>query len=141
MDNQEIKQLEAQAVALDAEAAAIPGVETAPQAGGLAVQSQSEAESLDLVRFAVVLFAPLYPSIGKVYTDPTQRRLASVLSPVMEKYGWSVGVIFEKYGAEINLAVVAVPLTMETIKAMRHDTAEREAQEAKASDEEKQPNE
>lgn len=138
MEDKEINALAAQAAAIETEINALPETAAAP---GSATTSTSEAESLDLIKFAVVLFTPIFPSIGKVYSEPAQRRLAAVVAPVMEKYGWTVGGIFEKWGAEINLAVVAVPLAMETLKAVRHDTAERAKQEAKEKHEEQQQNE
>ena len=57
----------------------------------------------------------------------------------MEKYGLSLGTLFERWGAEINFALVAVPLVGETLKAVKADNqarkeaAEREAREKEAA--------
>lgn len=122
----EIEILAAEAAAVDAETA--PAV--APAAPGQeapAAPVDSAAEAADLIRFAVALFVPLYPSLERVYSETAQRRLAQAAGPVMAKYGWTVGGLFEQWGLEINLAIVGIPLVGETSKAIRADSAARAA--------------
>lgn len=130
--NQDIAQLAAEAAAVDAETAP----PTLPPAGAEppALAVDPVAEAADLIRFAVALFVPLYPSLAAVYTEPAQGRLAQAAGPVMAKYGWTMGGLFEKWGPEINLAIVGIPLAIETSKAIRADTVARTA--AKPADEE-----
>lgn len=115
----------AEAAALDAEtvAPAAPPPDAAPPAPAV----DPTAEAADLIRFAVSLFVPLYPSLERVYSEQAQARLAAAAGPVMAKYGWTMGGLFEKWGPEINLAIVGIPLAIETSKAIRADTADRVA--------------
>jgi len=122
--------------ALNAQVADVQAVEQPGAAGGVSgtVPMGPEEEAKDLIRFGVGLFAPLYPRLGQVYTEDVQARLAAVTAPLMAKYNLSLGAIFEKWGAEINFAIVAVPLAGETVKAIRLDNADRAA--AKKAEEE-----
>lgn len=92
--------------------------------GGVAVV-EPDTEARELIRFGVALFVPLYPSLAAVYTEQRQDQLAAVSAPLMAKYNLSLGAIFERWGAEINFALVAFPLAGETLKAIRADNAER----------------
>ncbi|MEC4722946.1 hypothetical protein RY831_27685 [Noviherbaspirillum sp. CPCC 100848] len=93
-------------------------------------------EAKDLIQFGLSLFMPLYPSLEVIYTPEKQERLAAVTGPLMAKYNLSLGSIFEKWGAEINFAIVALPLAAETAKAVRADNAAREAAARKAKEDE-----
>lgn len=117
----EIKALEGQAAALDAEIIAANA--PAPGAGAAVGPPPCDplAEARDLIKFTVTLLSPLYPSIARIYTDATQERLAVVTGPLMAKYGLTLAGLFEKWGPEINFAIVALPLAMETAKGMRAD--------------------
>lgn len=99
------------------------------QAGGASgtIPMGPQEEARDLIKFGVGLFEPLYPRLAQVYTPEVQEKLADVTGPLMAKYNLSLGVIFEKWGAEINFAIVAVPLAGETVKAIRLDNADRAA--------------
>ncbi|MBB5190675.1 hypothetical protein HNQ50_001397 [Silvimonas terrae] len=90
-----------------------------------------------VLTMARAVLAPLYPSLSKVYTDDVIANLSRAAAPVMGKYGFTSNGFLEKFGPEITLAVVAVPVALETVKAIRHDTAERKAaQEREAANEE-----
>ncbi|KRB70489.1 hypothetical protein [Noviherbaspirillum sp. Root189] len=105
--------------------------------GGMPIDPATEAR--EVIRFATTLFFPLYPSLERVYTEARQEQLAMVSAPLMQKYGLSMGTIFERWGAEINFALVALPLAKETAAAVKHDNqqrkeaAAREAKEKEAS--------
>lgn len=105
--------------------------------GGVSMDASTEAR--EVIRFAATLFCPLYPSLARVYTEERQEQLAQVSAPLMQKYGFSLGTLFERWGAEINFAIVALPLAKETAGAIKHDNqvrkeaAEREAREKEAA--------
>jgi hypothetical protein len=97
---------------------ASPGV-----SGGGAMDAVTEAKSV--IAFCVALFVPMYPSLGRVYTEEAQEVLAGVAVPLMQKYDLSLGGFFEKWGPEINFAIVAFPLGQATLAAVRADNAAR----------------
>lgn len=111
---------------------------TGEGAGGVSgtVPMDPAEEARDLIQFGLSLFIPLYPSLEVIYTQEKQARLAAVTGPLMAKYNLSLGSIFEKWGAEINFAIVALPLAAETAKAVRADNAAREAAARKAKEDE-----
>lgn len=92
--------------------------------GGVPMDAVQEA--LGVIQFGTTLFFPLFPSLAAVYTAERQQQLATVSAPLMQKYGLSLGTLFERWGAEINFALVAVPLARETVKAVKADNAARE---------------
>jgi hypothetical protein len=117
---------------LDAEP--VEGAQAGGVSGGGVIDPSQEAR--ELIRFAATLFFPLYPSLERVYTETRQEQLAQVSAPLMAKYNLSLGAMFERWGAEINFALVAVPLVGETVKAVKADNQarelrQREEQEAK----------
>ena len=102
------------------------GPEAAPGVSeGGAMDAFTEAKSV--IAFCVALFVPMYPSLERVYTDDAQDVLARVAVPLMQKYDLSLGGFFEKWGPEINFAIVAFPLGQATLAAVRADNAAREA--------------
>lgn len=121
----ELNQLKNEAEAVDAEF--IPAGEAGAAEQATAAMDY-RAEAKGLIDFAVTLFVPLFPSLESVYTEPARVNLANVSAPLMEKYGWSMGSIFEKWGAEINFAMIAVPLAIQTNKAITADMAARRAE-------------
>lgn len=89
-----------------------------------------------ILMMARTVLAPLYPSLERVYTDGVIQNLSQAAAPVMQKYGVTSGGVLEKFGPEITLAVVAVPVALETVKAIRHDNEQRKAaQEKEAANE------
>lgn len=122
----------AEASILDAKTAA--PVMQEPGQTETALPADPASEAADLIRFAVALFVPLYPSLQAVYHDAAQAKLAQAAGPVMAKYGLTMGGLFEKWGPEIQLAIVGVPLAIETGKAMRADNAARLAAAKKSAD-------
>lgn len=134
-----LNQLTNQAAALDGDviADAMPPI---AEAGAVVEQvPDMHAEARDLIGFGVTLFAPLYPSLAAVYTPEKQERLAAVSVPLMQKYNITFAGLFEKWGAEINFAIVAVPLAGETLRACRADNAARKEAEEKENAAKNQP--
>ncbi|HYD63319.1 MAG TPA: hypothetical protein VEC35_23385 [Noviherbaspirillum sp.] len=111
------------------EAEPVEGTGEGAGAGGVSgtVPMSPADEARDLIQFGLSLFAPLYPSLERIYTPDKQERLAQVTGPLMAKYNLSLGAIFEKWGPEINFAIVALPLAAETAKAIKADNAARKA--------------
>lgn len=136
MEPYEVEIFNAQASEIDAALLPPRPEAEAEEAAGGTVSTITEAG--ELIKFAVALFVPLYPSIEAIYAAPQQARLAEVAAPLMEKYGVTMGGIFERWGAEINFLIVAGPMAAETARAIRRDNAERkakkQAEEAKANE-------
>jgi len=135
----ELQQLQSQAAALDAElntpAASLPPPgQTIEPAAVEPAAVDPLAEARDLIQFSVTLLAPLYPSVERIYTKDTQEKLAKVSAPLMAKYGLTLSGLFEKWGAEINFALVAIPLALETAKGIRADLDAVKAEHQKPAD-------
>lgn len=110
----------AQGAALDAEASP-PPVDPATGAPVAPVDFASEAAML--VSTVVLIAAPFYPSVKRIWTPEKQTAVASALAPVMEKYGFSMGDFMGAWKEEIALAFVAGPLVLETIDGIKADRA------------------
>lgn len=120
----ELEALESQAVAVDAQTAANdPAAPTEPQA----VKLDSAAEVAALLQTLAALLAPAFPSLATIYTEATCKRLGEAAAPVMDKYSLSVGGLFEKWGAEITLALAALPVGVATVAGIKADLAARRA--------------
>jgi hypothetical protein len=102
-----------------------PGAAAAP-AGP--VDFTEEAEQL--VTFACSALVPLYPSLGRVYTPDVQKALGGALGPLLAKYDLSLAGIFAKWAPELSFAMVAFPLMVPTIEAIKADRAARKADQA-----------
>lgn len=76
----------------------------------------------------------IWPSTAVVLTDETRGKFAGALAPVMEKYGLSLGAVFGRWGAEINLCFVvagfAVPLAGAISADRKAARAEKQREEA-----------
>ena len=123
----------AAAAALDAEAAAadsqVPG---APPAAPAPPMDWNQ-ESAHLVKFLCATIVPLWPRLGAVYTPQVQDSIAAAAAPLMEKYDFSLADLFGRYGAEIGFAMVALPLVVPTVDAIKADRAEARAAKASTS--------
>jgi hypothetical protein len=118
----DLNQLQQEAAAIDAEF--IPASESS--AADRAIPAMDyHAEAKGLIDFALALFVPLFPTLGMVYTEQARGNLANVSAPLMEKYNWSMGGLFDRWGAEINFAMIAFPIGLQTYQAVKADMAER----------------
>jgi hypothetical protein len=108
---------------LVAEVAATPT--SAPGAPDFAVEARG---CVDL--FCSIMF-PLYPSLEAVYTPEARARVVAALAPVLAKHQFTLAALFGKWGPEINLAFVALPLVNPSIDAIKADRAARAAERAK----------
>lgn len=130
----ELDALQAEAVAVDAEIA--PPVEQQPEAAPDAQAGNEQAEIAGLITILAGLFAPVFPSLQKIYTPDTVNSIAAAAVPVMVKRGWSTGALLGKYAEELALAAVAVPVALATWQGIKSDVeaakAKDKAEPAKA---------
>lgn len=84
-------------------------------------------EARDLVEFAYTSLEPLYPSLAKVYTEEARQRIAVAGGRLLRKYNVDMAAIFGQWGDEIAFAMVALPLVVPTVQAIRADRAKAEA--------------
>lgn len=122
MTTESLDNLAAEAAALDvaADAAAPGAAEEAPAA-------DVAAEIAALLKTASAMLTPAFPSLSEIYNDVTCRQLGEAAAPVLAKYGVSLGGIFDRWGPEITLAAVALPVSIATYKGIKADSAARSA--------------
>lgn len=119
----DLQALEAEAAVIDAEGAAPDAPAAAPEPAAVKVDVAAEVAAL-LATVAGIL-TPAFPCLANIYTEPTCRKLGEAAAPVMEKYGVSVGGLFDRWGAEITLAAVAFPVVAATVQGVKADLAAR----------------
>lgn len=122
----ELEAMAGEAAALDVEMGPEPvqapggGPEAAPGFGG-------EVEELAAVlTLCSTVVAPALPYVAAIYTPEVCRRLAGAAVPVLNKYGLTVGGMFDKWGPEVGLLVVAAPVAIQTVAAHKQWKAEQE---------------
>lgn len=81
------------------------------------VGPDATAETAAVLKMAVALLSPMLPYLPEIYTEDKIIALAGAYVPVAEKYGWTSGGWFDKYGPEIVLAATALPLAFQTKQA------------------------
>lgn len=116
MSDEEMQRLAVEAEQIDAELAPPEPVEEGAE---LAVPVDNVQEANDLITFGVALFVPIVPAIEPIYTQERISKLSAALGPVLDKYGLTLGGIFARWGAEINLLIVGIPIGMETARAIK----------------------
>ena len=122
MTTENLESLSLQAAALDAATdAAAPGAAAEAEAQAADVPAEVAA----LLKTVAGLLTPAFPCLEAIYTDATCRQLGEAAAPVMAKYGVSVGGIFDRWGAEITLAAVALPVGIATLNGIKADQAAR----------------
>lgn len=115
----------------EAEAIAPPPV-VDPNAPPAAAPVDFMVDARGLCDFTAEGLGALYPSTLKVLDAEKRERFAAALAPVMEKYGLSLGAIFGRWGAEINLAFVTVTLAVPLANAIKSDRAAIRAEQDQA---------
>lgn len=122
MTTESLDNLAAEAAALDvaADAAAPGAAEEAPAA-------DVAAEIAALLKTASSMLVPAFPSLSEIYNDATCRQLGEAAAPVLAKYNISLGGILDRWGPEISLAAVALPVSIATYKGVKADAAARRA--------------
>lgn len=109
---------EAAAVEAAAAPAAAPDADAPPPA-------DVPAEVAALVKMVAGMLTPAFPCLAEIYNEATCQQLGAAAAPVMDKYGLSVGGLFDRWGAEITLAAVALPVGLATMKGVKADIAAR----------------
>lgn len=138
MENTDL--LASQAAAVDAElqvATAPPEPTPDPNQPPPAPVPTPAQEAEGLVVFIVGILKPLYPSLDGIYTPDVCAKLGAAIAPVMAKYNFSVGAWFDKWKEEFNLVIVAGPILMQTLAAIKAENEARAAKE-KAEKEKKE---
>lgn len=111
----ELAALGSAAAALDAEIGAGDFGPAPDQPAELA--PDATAETAAVLKMAVALLSPVLPYLPEIYTEDKIIALAGAYVPVAEKYGWTSGGWFDKYGPELVLAATALPLAFQTTQA------------------------
>ena len=127
-ENNELAALTAQAGLLDGELSASGPEAQVAQAEAdqqMQVQEQNTGQIRMIFSLAVPILGRLYPCIADIYTDPTCDQLATVLGPLLTKYGINLGDMGDKWGVEIAAVIVCGPVVMATYKGIQTDIAMR----------------
>lgn len=128
-ENSELAALTAQAGLLDGELSS-SGPEAQVAQAEADQQMQQQEQNTGQVRLIFALAVPvlgrLYPSIADIYTDPTCDQLATVLGPLLTKYGINLGDMGDKWGVEIAAVMVCGPVAMATYHGIQADIAGRD---------------
>ena len=116
--------LEAEAAAVDAEIAPAAQVEQPAEAAPPVADEVAELSAL--ISIVSGLFAPVFPSLAKIYTPDTVQSLAQAAVPVMRKHGWSTSALLGRYAEELALLAVVAPVGMATWQGIKADVAAAE---------------
>ncbi len=126
MENDELKQIEAE---LSAAEEALEG-EPAPE---VAAEAATEPEPLNnaehvqaVISTAVTVLTPMFPSLQKVYTPEVTKALADATVPLANKYQVNVLGWMQRWAEEIAFATIAIPVGMSTYGAIMHDLKAKE---------------
>jgi hypothetical protein len=107
----------------------IPGSTDAPAPGGEAPAPEPvlspEEEARSVIDLGVELAVPFYASLEAVYTPEVRDRLARAAAPLLKKYNISLGSIFARYKEEIDFAFVALPILLQTGRAIAQEYARK----------------
>lgn len=108
--------LEAQAMAIEGDAAPPPAGPPQPTAGELA------AELLDTLTMLREMAAPTvawWDAYRTVWSDRALRAIADAGAVVMQRHGWTMGELFASWGPYIGLAAATLPPSIATLQAIR----------------------
>lgn len=130
MISEELKALEGEALAVDAQIA--PALTPEQQAEAAQAAPNEAAEIASLLQIMAGLAAPLFPSLAKIYTAETCNAIGQAAAPVMAKHGWSTGTILGKYAEELALLSVVAPIGFATWQGVQADVAAAKAKAKKA---------
>lgn len=123
MTTENLDELAAQAAALDV----APDAAAPDAAASNAAAADVPAEVAALLQTVSAMLTPAFPCLAEIYTVDTCRQLGEAAAPVLDKYGLSMDGLFERWGAEITLASVALPVGAATWAGVKADIAARKA--------------
>ncbi len=121
MSAEDLKALEGEALAVDAQTAPTPTPEQQAEAAQAAPNEAAEIAAL--LQIMAGLAAPLFPSLAKIYTAETCNAIGQAAAPVMAKHGWSTGTMLGKYAEELALLAVVAPIGFATWQGVQADVA------------------
>lgn len=113
----ELDQLGAQLASIEAEAAPAP----APGTPGAPAPVDHAEECRLLTTFAFDTLTPWYPNTCAAWTPEKRDALNKALVPLAQKYGFTLGTLFEQWGPEVALAMVVVPMIGPTMQGLAAD--------------------
>lgn len=116
--NPVLDQLGAELAGLEASAAPTP---PAPGAPGAPAPVDYQAECSMLVSFAFDTLAPFYPATCAAWSAEKRAALVAACVPLATKYGFTLGGLFDRWGPEVGLALVVVPMIGPTMAGLRAD--------------------
>lgn len=118
----DLANLENEALLADRGALPVAAIEQQLESVEAAQPAHDEvAELAGLITIVAAMFAPVFPSLGKIYTQETINSLASSTVPVMVKRGRSVASLLGQYAEEFALLVVAAPVALATYQGIKAD--------------------
>lgn len=126
-DIDQLDQLAAEAAAVDAENAPAQLPIEQPAEEQQAAAHDEVAELSAIIGIVTSLFAPVFPSLTKIYTPETVASIAGAAVPVMQKHGLSTGGILGKWAEELALLAVVAPVAMATYQGVQSDIAAAKA--------------
>lgn len=118
------------AIHAEAEAITPPAFDPNTPAEDAPPPADYNVDAKGLTDFVAAGLSSIYPRTAQVLTDAKRAEFAAALAPVMEKYGLSLGVVFGRWGAEINLAFVTATMAIPLANAIRDDRAAAKAEAA-----------
>jgi len=108
----------------------VPGTEAAAQYAAASVK-QTASEVLQALKLGRMMVAPMFRwwrDFGQVWGDDTLQGIATGGAAVMQRHGWTLGDLFEKWGPYIALATATVPPSIVTYQAVKAYTKHLEQQ-------------
>jgi hypothetical protein len=101
--------------------AAAPPVEEATTEIAAEPALSSIDEARGLVGMLVAMVVPFMPRLAEIYDEPARESLAQAAAPLLNKYGVSVGSMFERWKEEVAFAFVALPLALKTVQVLKEE--------------------
>lgn len=116
--NPVLEQLGAELAGIEAASAPPPA---APGTPGAPVPVDYQAECSLLVTFAFDTLTPFYPNTCGAWSPEKRTALVAACVPLATKYGFTLGSLFDRWGPEIGLAMVVLPMVGPTMAGLRAD--------------------
>lgn len=122
---------------IEREAAAAEGEQAAADEPAPEPESTVDylGQARDLVTMAAGMLLPFYPELQPVWTDAKQTAVAGALAPVLAKYKIALPELLAQWAPELGLAIVVIPLGMETRRALQAAALRRDADKAASATE------
>ncbi|MBL8433674.1 MAG: hypothetical protein JNL99_01940 [Zoogloea sp.] len=99
------------------------------------------AEVSGLIQILLALLSPPFPSLKAIYTPDVVEQLSRSIAAVCVKRQWLEGGFMGDYAEEMTLALIVLPLGVQTYHAVRADLALMKAKNVTPAGEEEAPKE